>query len=73
MRFSIFMLSLLTTLVKWLSIITVTCVIMLTIMACMFTPNKTDDGLFTDPIKYWISDTYYCDHFNDTKYCGKGE
>lgn len=34
----------------------------------IITPNKTNDGYFTDPIRYWTDTQYYCDNFNHN-YC----
>lgn len=34
----------------------------------IITPDKTNGGYFTDPIRYWTDVTYYCDNFNPS-YC----
>lgn len=40
------------------------------IVISVITPEKTNDGYFTDPIKYWTDTQYYCDNFNPS-YCRK--
>lgn len=40
------------------------------IVISVITPEKTSDGYFTDPIKYWTDTQYYCDNFNPN-YCRK--
>ena len=40
------------------------------IAVSIITPNKTNDGYFTDPIRYWTDTQYYCDNFNPN-YCRK--
>lgn len=34
----------------------------------LITPDKTNDGYFTDPVRYWTDTQYYCDNFNPN-YC----
>ncbi len=31
---------------------------------CIFTPYKTKYNQFTDVIKYWTDDVYFCENFN---------
>lgn len=38
-------------------------VLVLLLMVCLFTPHKTKDGQFTDPLKYWTSEEYYQNNF----------
>lgn len=38
------------------------------IVISIITPNKTNDGYFTDPVRYWTDTQYYCDNFNPN-YC----
>ena len=35
---------------------------------CLMTPDKTNDGYFTDIVRYWTDNQYYCDNFNPN-YC----
>ena len=37
----------------------VSCVLLI----CLFTPEKTKDGSYTDVYKYWTSDAYLCQNF----------
>jgi hypothetical protein len=38
-------------------------VLVLLFIVCLFTPHKTKDGQFTDPLKYWTSEEYYQNNF----------
>lgn len=40
------------------------------IAICFITPDKTNDGYFTDPFRYWTDTQYYCENFNPG-YCKK--
>ena len=31
---------------------------------CIITPEKTIHGEYTNPVKYWTSDSYFKDNFN---------
>lgn len=33
-------------------------------VACLFTPHKTKYGEFTDVVKYWTDNTYFCRNFD---------
>lgn len=33
------------------------------IMVCLFTPEKTKSGEYTNVYKYWTSDAYICENF----------
>lgn len=46
--------------------------LMFILFVAIFTPEKTNKGEFTDPIKYWFSDKYLCENFNNNNIC-KGE
>lgn len=48
------------------TIICVACCVFMVLMLfiCIFTPHKTKYGNFTDPYKYWTSDTYICQNFD---------
>lgn len=44
---------------------------MLMMVLLTLTPEKTSYNEYTQPYKYWTSNTYYCVNFIDHKYCGK--
>lgn len=46
-------------------------VVFMTVMfVCVMTPEKTKDGVYTSPYKYWTDNVYYCENFsNNSEYC----
>lgn len=39
-------------------------VFMMFLMVCILTPEKTADGSYTNPVKYWTDDNYLQSNFN---------
>lgn len=38
--------------------------IILIVIVCLLTPEKTKDGKYTDVYKYWTDDVYLCRNFD---------
>ena len=38
-------------------------IVMFILFICLLTPEKTDDGTYTDVIKYWTDKEYVCSNF----------
>ena len=58
------------TMIQTTLLIVFSMVFMTVVFVCIMTPEKTKDGVYTSPYKYWTSDTYYCENFVDnSEYC----
>ena len=51
--------------ITYIVVVMMLMVIILVVFMCLFTPEKTDSGMFTNPIKYWMSDAYVCENFKN--------
>ena len=55
---------------NWLANITIAlgaslgAIMFLMCVACLFTPHKTKFNEYTDVVKYWTDDAYFCSNFN---------
>ena len=51
-------------LVNFMCIFTIAMFVSCILLVCLFTPEKTKNGSYTDVYNYWTSDAYLCQNFD---------